>query len=183
LQNSCKLPYLLIGAFLKVSGDLLRLLHGCCTGLGRTRAGPRSGTWFDELNLSTQSEGGCPTGTSFPPVWSTILLVDQDLIRRSAPRQLLRRRHRLGFGPVHACGSPGPLSFHLPPFLLLSVGPHEVGLHLALGGSARPSASKLLSPVALPVASLSPPTALSSTSSGPRRFFLPIVVLSFSSWR
>jgi hypothetical protein len=31
VQNACKLPYLPIGAFLKVSGDLLGLLHGCCT--------------------------------------------------------------------------------------------------------------------------------------------------------
>jgi hypothetical protein len=31
LQNACKLPYLPIGAFLKVSGDLLGLLHGCRT--------------------------------------------------------------------------------------------------------------------------------------------------------
>ena len=31
MQNACKLPYLTIGAFLKVSGDLLGLLHGCCT--------------------------------------------------------------------------------------------------------------------------------------------------------
>jgi hypothetical protein len=31
LQNRCKSPYFLIGAFLKVSGDLLGLLHGCCT--------------------------------------------------------------------------------------------------------------------------------------------------------
>jgi hypothetical protein len=31
MQNACKLPYLSIGAFLKVSGELLGLLHGCCT--------------------------------------------------------------------------------------------------------------------------------------------------------
>ncbi len=31
MQNACRLPYLPIGAFLKVSGDLLGLLHGCCT--------------------------------------------------------------------------------------------------------------------------------------------------------
>jgi hypothetical protein len=31
LQNTCKTPYLLIGTFLKVSGDSLGLLHGCCT--------------------------------------------------------------------------------------------------------------------------------------------------------
>jgi hypothetical protein len=31
LQNTCKLPYLLGGALLKVSGVLLRLLHGCYT--------------------------------------------------------------------------------------------------------------------------------------------------------
>jgi hypothetical protein len=31
LQKLCKWSYLLIGAFLKVSGDLLGLLHGCCT--------------------------------------------------------------------------------------------------------------------------------------------------------
>src|SRR5215217_1299550 len=38
LQNSCKSPYLLFGALLKVSGYLLGLLHGCCTSLGRTSA-------------------------------------------------------------------------------------------------------------------------------------------------
>ena len=42
LQNACKSPYLLVGAFLKVSGYLLRLLHGCCTdckACTRTRSG------------------------------------------------------------------------------------------------------------------------------------------------
>src|SRR5215203_6455500 len=59
------------------------------------------------------------------------------MTRRSSPRQLLGRRYRLGFCPVHAGGSPGTLSFHLPP-LLLGVGPHEVGLHLALGAQRSP---------------------------------------------
>src|SRR5215203_4830667 len=67
-----------------------------------------------------------------------ILLIDQNLTRRFAPRQLLRRRHRLGFRPMHAGGSPGTLSFHLPPLLLLSVGHNEVGLHLALGAQRPP---------------------------------------------
>jgi hypothetical protein len=49
--------------------------------------------------------------------------------------------------------------------------------------SSRPSASRLLSSIVLPVVSLSQPMAWSSLSSGPPRFFLPIVVLSFSSWR
>src|ERR671911_550237 len=66
-----------------------------------------------------------------------ILLIDQDLTRRSSPRQLLSRCYRLGFRPVHAGGSPGTLSFYLPP-LLLGVGPHEVGLHLALGAQRPP---------------------------------------------
>src|ERR671916_3027328 len=66
-----------------------------------------------------------------------ILFIDQDLTRRSSPRQLLSRCYRLGFRPVHAGGSPGTLSFYLPP-LLLGVGPHEVGLHLALGAQPPP---------------------------------------------
>jgi hypothetical protein len=36
LQNTCKSLYFLVDAFLKVSGYLLRLLHGCCTTLETT---------------------------------------------------------------------------------------------------------------------------------------------------
>src|SRR5918994_2491986 len=109
---------------------------GCCTGLGEQSQDRRSGTWVDELSLSTQREvGTLPVGLFLLYV-QPILLVNQNLTRRSAPRQLLRRRHRLGFRPVHAGGSLGPFSFHLPP--LLWVGPHEVGLHLALSAQRPP---------------------------------------------
>jgi hypothetical protein len=32
LQNPCKQPYSRVKAFHSISGDLLGLLHGCCTG-------------------------------------------------------------------------------------------------------------------------------------------------------
>src|SRR5215203_2700253 len=99
---------------------------GCCTGSGEHSQDRRSGTWLDELSLSTQREGGTLPVGLFLLYGQPILLVNQKLTRRSAPRQLLRRRYRLGFRPVHAGGSLGPLSFYLPP--LLWVGPHEVGL-------------------------------------------------------
>ena len=45
LQKPCKLPYFCVETFPGSSGDLLGLLHGCCTTAG-FYAGPRnSSTW------------------------------------------------------------------------------------------------------------------------------------------
>ena len=52
------------------------IYSGCCAvaaQVWKEGQDPRSGTYLDELNLSTQSEGRYPTGTSFPPVRSTHL--------------------------------------------------------------------------------------------------------------
>ena len=50
LQNACKSPYLLYGAVLKVSGDLLGLLHGCCTR-----------TWLTVSELILSFDSSCKT--------------------------------------------------------------------------------------------------------------------------
>src|SRR5829696_5487702 len=114
LQNACKSSCFPIDAFLKVSGYLLGLLHGCCTRTGRNQGRPPSGTWLEELNLSTQREGRYPTGTSFPPVRSTHppcrLGLDSTLDSRRRPR-LRQLLHLLLFACRPACaparGSPG----------------------------------------------------------------------------
>jgi hypothetical protein len=46
LQNACKSRYFYFAACFKLSGYLLGLLHGCCTGLGRTRAGAPFRGWL-----------------------------------------------------------------------------------------------------------------------------------------
>ena len=92
---------------------------------------------------------------------------------------LLFRRgliHRLWFRAVHARGPAGTLRLDLPPSI--SVGCHDVGLQLALPPRWPPlGLQALVSPVILPAPSATRPKVLSSASSGPPCFFVPIVVL------
>src|SRR4028118_1734692 len=59
----------------------------------------------------------------------TVLLVDEQLARRPAPRQLFCVGYGLALGPVHTGGSARPLGLHLPPTVRVSA--HVVGRPLA----------------------------------------------------
>ena len=54
VQNACKLSCFRVDTFPSISGDLLGLLHGCCTCLGNKRKANRAALRYPADRIGTQ---------------------------------------------------------------------------------------------------------------------------------